>query len=316
MLGGAARARRRGGRVRNGQAPIGFARPPARADRACSAAASTGDRARERADPARGLRRPRQADQERAAARLGIRRCAPGGTGVSLLDELADDVFEQRLLFRLHQPALLVELLLCVGERQLAMDYTRAGGTEHLAQLGLGPDGAEHRTAGSDHRRVLAADRRLIERARGPIDRILELSGNRAVVLGRREQQAIGSGELGAQVLDRSAGAGLVVLVERRHCLQAVEADVLDVCRQQPRGRFQQTRVMRAAAQAPGDPEDAHRCYACFFSSSSTLSVTSLATTATPPGSSALKSMPNSVRSIVVVSSTPARWLPWPSSAV
>jgi hypothetical protein len=74
---------------------------------------------------------------------------------------------------------------------------------EDLARLRLGPDGAEDARARADHRHRPAPEAVGGERPRGPVERVLELSRDRVVVLGRRDQDRVGPPERPAQLANR-----------------------------------------------------------------------------------------------------------------
>ena len=78
------------------------------------------------------------------------------------------------------------------ADRQLGLEHVRARGLERLADLGLRPDGAEQAGAGPDHGARLLAQDVVGERARGPVERVLEPAGDRGVVLGRGDQEPVG----------------------------------------------------------------------------------------------------------------------------
>src|SRR5207248_7954281 len=95
------------------------------------------------------------------------------------------------------------------------------------------------------------------ERPRGPVDRVLQHARDRRVVLGRREEDAVGAGDRGAETRrGRGRRIAVVVLVVRRYGLQAVPELDLDVLAGDLRRRAQQLRVVRLVAQAAGDGGD------------------------------------------------------------
>src|SRR5262249_4229212 len=147
----------------------------------------------------------------------------------------------------------------------------------------------------------------------GPVEGVLERTRNRVVVLGRRDEDGVRGRD---RVTERGHGGGgrldVVVLVVRRHVPQALPQLELDARGHVFRRGAQQRRVVRVAAEAAGDPEDAHR-YAASTSDSSAFRVTLFARAFVPSGMSAFQFRPNSVRSIVVVSSSPYRELPYGS---
>ena len=147
-----------------------------------------------------------------------------------------------------------------VPHGELDVGHASAGRAQDLAQLGLGPDGAEHPGAGPDHGDGLVAQRARGGRPRGPVDGVLEHAGDRRVVFRGREQQGVGVGDRLPETGDgRRAVADVVVLVVGRDRLEPVEdlelgALLLD----ELAGRAQQQRVVRLAAQAPADAEHPH----------------------------------------------------------
>jgi hypothetical protein len=112
---------------------------------------------------------------------------------------------------------------------------------QHLADLGLGPDRAEHPGAGADDGDRLALEGVGGERARGPVEGVLELAGEGGVVLGRRDQDGVGGRDRIAQLGGALGRSGdVVVLVVGRNGLQAIE-DLAD-------GRRQQSAAARTSA--------------------------------------------------------------------
>ncbi len=63
-----------------------------------------------------------------------------------------------------------------LSDGQLALQHARPDGAEHLAQLGLRPDGAEDPGAGADDRDRLVAQRVGSDRPRRPVERVLQRS--------------------------------------------------------------------------------------------------------------------------------------------
>ena len=107
---------------------------------------------------------------------------------------------------------------------QLDLGHASAGRAQHLAQLGLGPHGAEHSGACADHGDGFVAEGVGCERPRCPVDRVLEHAGDRRVVLGGGEQHGIGVGDRLPETGDgRRAVPDVVVLVVGRDRLEAVE---------------------------------------------------------------------------------------------
>ena len=96
-------------------------------------------------------------------------------------------------------------------------------------------------------------------RARGPVDRVLQLARHRGVVLRRGDQHGVGAGDRVTKPLDSRVGLlAVVVLVIGRHGLQPPVELELDAGGQELGGLEQEPAVVRVTPQAPGDPEDAH----------------------------------------------------------
>ena len=103
------------------------------------------------------------------------------------------------------------------------VDHAGAGGAEHLAELGLRPDRAEHPGARTDRGDRLVAQHVRCERPRQPVDGVLEDAWDRRVVLGGGEEDGVGLGDRRAKLRDGlRAAIGVVVLVVRRDLLQPV----------------------------------------------------------------------------------------------
>jgi hypothetical protein len=146
-----------------------------------------------------------------------------------------------------------------LADRQLGIDDTGADRRQHLAQLGLRPDGTEHAGACPGHGDRLVPEHIGRDRSRRPIERVLELSRDRGVVLGRRDHQGVGAGDRRAQLRDgRRRRGDVVVLVVRRDILQTVPELELDARRQQIGGGPQELAVVGVAAEAAGYAEDLH----------------------------------------------------------
>jgi len=94
------------------------------------------------------------------------------------------------------------------------------------------------------------------------VDRVLQHAGNRAVVLGRDEQQALRRGDFALEPLDLRRLVAVVVLVVER---QVVDAQMLEseIRRGQVRERQGQLLVVGFLAKAPDDdcdPGPGHGC--------------------------------------------------------
>jgi hypothetical protein len=75
---------------------------------------------------------------------------------------------------------------------QSLLDHSRADPVEHFPGFRLGPHGAEQARAGSDHRGGLVLESAVGEWARRPVERVLELPGDRALELGGGDQDGVG----------------------------------------------------------------------------------------------------------------------------
>jgi hypothetical protein len=117
----------------------------------------------------------------------------------------------------------------------------------------------------------LAVQRAPAGRTRDPVECVLQLTRDRAVVLGRCDQHRIGVAHCLAQCLGGVRAAGRVeVLVVGRDLAQPFELDQLHPSGQPLGGGPQQGRVERALPQAAGDTEHPHRYSPSSTSSSST----------------------------------------------
>src|SRR2546421_190966 len=77
--------------------------------------------------------------------------------GLNLREQQMHDLADLFLEVLVVQAPVLVEACLRVSDRDLAIDHAGTHGTEHLAELCLGPHGSEHPSAGADHRDRLVA---------------------------------------------------------------------------------------------------------------------------------------------------------------
>ena len=108
------------------------------------------------------------------------------------------------------------------------VEHVGARGLQRLAHLGLRPDGAEQPGAGPDHRARLVPQHVLGERARGPVDRVLQRAGQRRVVLRRRDQQRVRVLDRGQELAHRFRRRVLEVLVEGGQARESVPLHQLD----------------------------------------------------------------------------------------
>src|SRR6478735_1057639 len=200
-----------------------------------------------------------------------------------------------------------------VGLRDGQLDVEHPGShhAEHLLQLALRPHRAERARARTDHRHRLPADRRLGDRARDPVERVLQGARDRAVVLGCRDEDRVRLSDRGLQAIDRVGCEILEVLVERRDLGETVEDDELDALGQLLRGEAEELRVVRACAEAAGDAEDRHYdSLPCCTKKSVAFRSTSSASIEPPSGSGAFHVRPTAFLSTEPSSESPSLRLP------
>ena len=108
---------------------------------------------------------------DRVCAAIGRAVSHPGSIAVEVQDGcavLTGRVLEREtreLLRRVGRVAGGVKVLVCMSHGQLDLDHAGSRGRQHLAQLGLRPNGAEDACAGADDGRRLSAQRIGRERA-------------------------------------------------------------------------------------------------------------------------------------------------------
>ena len=239
----------------------------------------------------RGARTPTASDSARP------RRSRAAVSARSGLQRLAEPVAD----LVVGEAALVVELLVRVADGQLDFGDPGAHRAEHLAELGGRPDAAERTGARADHCDGLVAERVRRERARAPVERVLERAGDRRVVLGRREEDGVGlAHELAERRDSRRSRHDVVVLVVRRHALQPVPENDLDALRRLLAQGAEEGRRVRSVSERAADREDAHRYASWATRVRSALRVTSLESAGSPFGSGMFQFMSNFVRSTVV----------------
>ena len=119
-----------------------------------------------------------------------------------------------------------------MADDDLAVHDPRADCREDLAQLGLGPDRSEGAGARTDDSHRLVPERVGGDRSGDPIEGVLQDTRDRRVVLGSGDQDCVRLADRPAECRGGSRRRlEVVVLVERRHILQAVVDDVLDLGR-------------------------------------------------------------------------------------
>jgi hypothetical protein len=91
--------------------------------------------------------------------------------------EVGVDVLEAPAELAVGEPEVVVEGLLCVADRQLVVEHVRAGGGQHLPELGLRPDGSEQPGADADDGDRFASQRVVGIGALGPVEGVLQLPG-------------------------------------------------------------------------------------------------------------------------------------------
>src|SRR5205085_2183905 len=120
----------------------------------------------------------------RAALLLFGQELALGGdcAEADLQRQVAEQLAELRVVLGVDEPALRVEPLLRVADRDLSLDDPRTRDAEHLAEIRLRPDAAEGAGGRADHGDGLVPERRLAARPRCPVDGVLEHARDGAVV--------------------------------------------------------------------------------------------------------------------------------------
>src|SRR6187551_956595 len=151
-------------------------------------------------------------------SRRGARELMPLGYGG---DERVDDLAELLAEISVHQRTVLVESRRRVADSEFGVDDTGADCAQNLAELGLGPDRAEGARRGTHHDCGLVPERVRGEWPRDPVERVLQMTRNGAVVLGGGDEEGVGARESRAQGTHGLRGAvAIVVLVIRRDVLQ------------------------------------------------------------------------------------------------
>ena len=93
------------------------------------------------------------------------------------LDRVAERVDDRAELVQQRRVDAVGRALVRLRHGDGVLEGARAESAEHLAGLGRRPDAAEHAGAGREHGDGLVPHRRLGERPRGPVERVLEHSG-------------------------------------------------------------------------------------------------------------------------------------------
>src|SRR5215210_1578879 len=228
--------------------------------------------------------------------------------------ELEDDAAEPLAQLLVEQLPLRIETLVRARHRELRLEHAGAGNAEHAAEVALGPDGAVRAGGGAGDRDRLAPQRTRARRPGGPVDRVLQLSGDGSVVLRRRDQQRVGAADRVPQprAFDRAVLLVVVLVVRGQELEPVVELELH--ARRSDLGRFAQERgVVGAATEAPRDREDAH--YFPFTAETSMTMRTSSGSRKPPPGSGAFHLTPKSLRSTTPLSSSATRSPPHGSVA-
>jgi hypothetical protein len=103
---------------------------------------------------------------QKATAKVVLGRLVWGGyfvgdgSGFGFGDELGEDFSQASAGGAAGDPAVVLECLVGGGDGEFLVKDPGAGEPEGFAQLGLGPDGAEHAGARADHRHRLVGQRR------------------------------------------------------------------------------------------------------------------------------------------------------------
>src|SRR5262249_13007646 len=127
--------------------------------------------------------------------------------------QVQPELFED---FSVEEASFGVEPLVRTGDGNLRPDDPGACDAEDPLQVLLGPERAEPARARADDGNRLVAEYSLQPGARRPVDRVLEPARDRAVVLGRREEDRGGRCPVLAQAAYRIGRVGLEVLVIER----------------------------------------------------------------------------------------------------
>src|SRR5262249_17987120 len=193
---------------------------------------------------------------------------------------------------RIGEIAVLVELVAGARDQYLVRERLRAGKEQRLAHLALGVRRAADAGRGAHDRDRFAVEHRLPGRARGPVDGVLQHTRRAAVVLRGREEDGVRVADRVPQVLDRLGRPGLLhVAVVERQVADVVDLDVHAARRELLRGAQEPT-VVRSAAKAAGDPEDAHRPYAALTAEIDAVKSTRSPSRLPPASSSCFQSTP------------------------
>src|SRR3954452_20598166 len=115
--------------------------------------------------------------------RLGIPGSQPCG-------QYAEELLEGVAQVVVEQVAVVAEGAGGLADRQLAVEHVGADDAEDLLGLGLRPDRAEQAGGRADDGDGLALQGVVGERARGPVQRVLQRAGDRAVELGGGDEDA------------------------------------------------------------------------------------------------------------------------------
>ena len=168
------------------------------------------------AAPARRGRRRR-----RTAKSTSAQATADGRAGRSGDEQLATASRSCSRISLVDEPAVAVELLGARPTGDLDLGDAGAHRGEHLAELGLCPDRAEHAGARADHGDRLPAEVVGRERARAPVERVLERARDRRVVFRRRDEDGVRAATA-ARSAATAGGAGSTSssCVVRRHLLR------------------------------------------------------------------------------------------------
>src|SRR5262249_52968822 len=140
-----------------------------------------------------------------------------------LADELREVAAEPLGDERAAKLPRLVERLVRPRDRQLSLHDARSRDSEDAPQVLLRPEGAVLAGARARHSRRLAPRGCVGSRARGPGDGVLEHAWNRAVVLGRDEEDCVSGRDPLAELGDGRECAALQISVVERELAEAVE---------------------------------------------------------------------------------------------
>ena len=139
--------------------------------------------------------------------------------------ELVDEGLQESPRALVGDGAVVVDQAGLEGDIGLAAHQENAQVAEHLAQMLLRERGADRARRGAGDGGELAGPGVLAPRPRAPVDGVLEHGRDRAVVLGRHEQHAVGGRDLGLEADDARRQLALDVLIVDRQIVDLDEVE-------------------------------------------------------------------------------------------